>query len=144
MAGREKITHIEHRKVLDVVTEKYGSVTAETVVMAARNAAELFDAELAAKARGHFEWDDSQGGRKASAKASAQLHRGIRRAAREGGAAQENHHDGAGIGGGAGERARAQVRSEHVGRRSPAVAGGFAVIVVRAGPVVESLPGGAA
>ena len=64
MAGREKLTHVEHRKVLDVVTEKYGSVTAESVVAAARNAAELFDAELAGKVRSHFEWDDTKGGEK--------------------------------------------------------------------------------
>ena len=64
MAGRDKLTHIEHKRVLDVVTEKYGSVTAETVVTAARNAADLFDAELAAKVRSHFEWDDSKAGEK--------------------------------------------------------------------------------
>ena len=60
--ARAHMSHVEHRKVLDVVTEKYGSVTAETVVMAARNAADLFDAELAAKVRSHFEWDDSKAG----------------------------------------------------------------------------------
>ena len=64
MAGRAKLTHVEHRKVLDVVTEKYGSVTAETVVTAARNAAELFEAELAGKVRSHFEWDDTKAGDK--------------------------------------------------------------------------------
>ena len=64
MAGRNKLTHIEHRKVLDVVTEKYGSVTAETVVTAARYAAKLFDKELAGKVRSHFEWDDAKAGEK--------------------------------------------------------------------------------
>ena len=60
MAVRENLTHIEHKKVLDMVTEKYGSVTAETVVMAARNASALFDTELADKFRSNFEWDLEQ------------------------------------------------------------------------------------
>ena len=41
--ARQSLTHVEHSKVLDVVTEKYGIVTGETMLEAARNAANLFD-----------------------------------------------------------------------------------------------------
>ena len=32
MAARQSLTHVEHSRVLDVVTEKYGIVTGETML----------------------------------------------------------------------------------------------------------------